>query len=134
MANWDVGGITLKTIFYGQNTLKMANSRYRGITHKHIKHSKYGKFFIDETLWKWKISDIASILKSHFMDTRIWKWQTLMLRSKTILNWWNTLREKSKFDGYKSLRSNIIYKWYTNKSHILKIVVIINGNFQIWWV
>ena len=66
MANWDMGGITLKTIFYGRNTLKMANSRYRGITHKHIKHSKYGKFFIDETLWKWQISDIASILKITF--------------------------------------------------------------------
>ena len=36
MANWDMGGITLKTILYGQNTLKMAKSRYGGITHKKI--------------------------------------------------------------------------------------------------
>ena len=44
------GGITLKTILYGQNTLKMANSRYGGYNTQNnplwIKYSENGKFQI----------------------------------------------------------------------------------------
>ena len=46
----DMGGITQKTIFYGQNTLKMANSRYGGYKTQNnplwMKHSENGKFQI----------------------------------------------------------------------------------------
>ena len=53
ITNFRYGGITLKTIFFGQNTKKMANSDIMCITQKVI--------FIDKTLLKRQILDMGGI-------------------------------------------------------------------------
>ena len=58
-----MGGIILKTIFYGQNTLKMANSRYGGYNTQ------------NNPLWKSENSKLQIYQKIYLMDATLRKWQ-----------------------------------------------------------
>ena len=111
VSNWDMWGITLKTIINEQNNLKMANSRYGGYNTQNsplcIKHCENGKFPMICVFYKKLFYRSKTLIMAN--------WDMGYITLKTIFYGQNTLNmANSRSGGYTKQNNPLWIKYSEN--------------------